>query len=798
MSESLNIFSRLAGPVTDYFVIESHVTSTRTADAYKALDKLKRQSVGLWITRQPLRPDVEEAFASRLQRLASVSGIGDILSCGVDSDGTGFIVSPVFDGQPLTFGEPESAELERRFLSCLRVVERIHAAGVVCGDLCLESFLLGRGGQVQFIGVAGSFEETDGIMTETPSIDELAYMPTEQQSAGAVSTRVDVYALGTLAYRLFTGALPALNRDPFIPISEAAPQVPSWVDGVLPRALNMLPNQRFPDAALFLSELNAQKAKIAQEALAPAVIEKPQSVRHKNTALVAVQIPGRQAPGSADREEDRRAGREASKGNTAVPKVRPTVVAGAIGIVVFAGVTLLLLRPTETTIQPVNIEPSDIAGLTGAGRGESTLEYIARLGSSDDPLAHHALLIVAKEQSQFPEIVDAVYRTVLDRARRLGLARSSDQLRAWLKADGVNVDVEQREPLFKLMDPALPTPSRVEILKAEYYRLPRLVLRLTASFVLDLKEYSGFRAILVPAATDVAHAPDAEERSTLAILLLFADLSSIFLEDILASSDRIPDADVTWLLRDLAKQGAPQLPAVADLALSRKMTSGARQIFMQMIRKRTNLDKSIVLALVEGALGVLSSREVALFGTWYDEQAERVLAACIVVAEDPDTSLAALDALAAKPIMDPFVASLVESVQGRFRPDRRALVKLVGAVALLDVVSPEYFKSAFDGLDKLSNPKDLLFMLLKSPAPEVVGEVMSRYAGLFDMLSLIDLLPHENKAVRLAAVRNLKDANDIGMLKLLLDAYDREADPDVRKAYEDNVSIVKERVSARR
>ena len=37
--------SRLPGLVSEYFIIESVLSASRTADVYKALDKYKRQSV---------------------------------------------------------------------------------------------------------------------------------------------------------------------------------------------------------------------------------------------------------------------------------------------------------------------------------------------------------------------------------------------------------------------------------------------------------------------------------------------------------------------------------------------------------------------------------------------------------------------------------------------------------------------------------------------------------------------------------------------------------------------------------
>ena len=75
MSSANEKFVRPNGSVTDFFVVEAHVTSTRTADAYKALDKSRRQSIGLWMSRQPLPPAAVPDFAERMEKLCALGQI---------------------------------------------------------------------------------------------------------------------------------------------------------------------------------------------------------------------------------------------------------------------------------------------------------------------------------------------------------------------------------------------------------------------------------------------------------------------------------------------------------------------------------------------------------------------------------------------------------------------------------------------------------------------------------------------------------------------------------------------------
>ena len=88
--------SRLPGQVSDYFLVEAIVASTRTADSFKALDKFKRQSIGLWRSRAPLSVKSGQLakFSDRVEQLSRIPGASEVLSYGVDAAGFAFAVFP--------------------------------------------------------------------------------------------------------------------------------------------------------------------------------------------------------------------------------------------------------------------------------------------------------------------------------------------------------------------------------------------------------------------------------------------------------------------------------------------------------------------------------------------------------------------------------------------------------------------------------------------------------------------------------------------------------------------------------
>ncbi|MCG8421310.1 MAG: serine/threonine protein kinase [Proteobacteria bacterium] len=168
-----------------------------------------------------------------------------------------------------------------------------HEAGVIHRDVkCSNIFLAEATGKriVKLLdfGIAklidgqsdGSTITTIGRVLGTPHV-----MAPEQLKGFPVDRRVDVYALGIVAYRLVTGKLPFrgntpaalaqlhLSAEPIAP-SSLAP-VPKAIDGVIARGLAKTPEARYEDAMAFLDAFrcavsgeSARRAPAMAEAIA--------------------------------------------------------------------------------------------------------------------------------------------------------------------------------------------------------------------------------------------------------------------------------------------------------------------------------------------------------------------------------------------------------------------------------------------------------------------------------------------------------------------------------------------------
>jgi serine/threonine-protein kinase len=165
-----------------------------------------------------------------------------------------------------------------------------HRAGIVHRDLKPGNLMVTGDGIVKVMDfgiarIAGSEHLTsDGFTMGTP-----AYMAPEQVRGEEVDARSDIYAMGVVLYRLWTGRLPFQGETPFAiahrqlneaptPLKVAKPDLPSWCDIVLARALAKTPSERYQTTLEFTNALATAATFMSLDDVATMTLRTPRAV----------------------------------------------------------------------------------------------------------------------------------------------------------------------------------------------------------------------------------------------------------------------------------------------------------------------------------------------------------------------------------------------------------------------------------------------------------------------------------------------------------------------------------------
>ena len=277
MTEFADQLQDALGPT---YQLDNELTGGGMSRVFAAIDR----SLGRRVVVKVLPPELaagvnRERFRREIQVAAQLQHphIVPLLSAGEHGDLLWYTM-------PFIEGESLRAAIERKKSFSPREVVRIlhdvvdalafaHARGVIHRDIKPANILTqGSHALVTDFGVAKAISAalpigavtTAGIAIGTP-----AYMAPEQLAGDpAADHRIDIYAVGLLAYELLTGVSPftgaspretlaaQLTRDP-TPLHEAAPGVPRNVSTLVMRCLAKDPDARPQSADEILQELDS-------------------------------------------------------------------------------------------------------------------------------------------------------------------------------------------------------------------------------------------------------------------------------------------------------------------------------------------------------------------------------------------------------------------------------------------------------------------------------------------------------------------------------------------------------------
>jgi eukaryotic-like serine/threonine-protein kinase len=262
---------RLASALADRYRFERELGQGGMATVYLAEDIKHQRKVAIKVLRQELSASLgserfarEIAVAARLQH-PHILGLLDSGEAGEFF----YYVMPYVDGETLRDrltrgGELPIHEAVRLLGEIADALAAAHRGGVVHRDIKPENILIsGRHAMVMDFGVAKAVTESTGAHHLTSigvALGTPAYMAPEQATADPqMDGRVDIYALGVLAYEMLTGLPPFHGLTPQQTLAAHVTQPPTPLDirrpglspvlvGLVTRCLAKRPADRFQSA----------------------------------------------------------------------------------------------------------------------------------------------------------------------------------------------------------------------------------------------------------------------------------------------------------------------------------------------------------------------------------------------------------------------------------------------------------------------------------------------------------------------------------------------------------------------
>jgi len=401
----LDAQERLKSSLADRYAIEREIGAGGMATVYLATDLRHHRQVAVKVLRPDLAATVgPERFLREIEVTAALRHphILPLLDSGLAGD-LPFYVMPFVDGESLRARLARERQLP--IAEAVRIAREVcdalshaHEHGVVHRDIKPENILLEAGhAVVADFGVAGAVREVGGErLTQTGLVvGTPGYLAPEQAlGEGGMDARSDLYALGCVLYEMLAGQPPITGPTAAAVLArkvtetppgvrELRPTVPPELEGVISRALSLVPADRQSTAAELTRELEA-----VTHGGASAVPAKPRrrvlrwigaGAVAVAALLVAVALTWRlRGPGGTPVEEGAadRVVVLPYENRTGDPALDP------VGQMAADWITEGLAQTGEVSVVPSSMVLEALAGLrgpSGAGGGEGVIGRVADL-----------------------------------------------------------------------------------------------------------------------------------------------------------------------------------------------------------------------------------------------------------------------------------------------------------------------------------------------------------------------------------------------------------------------------------
>jgi serine/threonine protein kinase len=246
-------------------------------------------------------------------------GIVKVLDVGLHTDGAPYLVMEFLYGESLgDFLRREKVMAPDRALPFLKqacaALAAAHRAGIIHRDIKPDNvFLLGEKGTPYGVKIVdfgfAKLDEHVGVTQMGVTVGTVEYMSPEQAVSDAVDARTDVYGMGALMYRAFSGRLPFDSAEmpdvmahqlivPPPPPALAGP-LGAGLEAIILKAMRKRPENRYASMEALLDDLGRLASGRPLAAHGPAAepdVYTPRSAYAQNAAQFFYKMLGKDYP----------------------------------------------------------------------------------------------------------------------------------------------------------------------------------------------------------------------------------------------------------------------------------------------------------------------------------------------------------------------------------------------------------------------------------------------------------------------------------------------------------------------